>query len=330
MAIFNDLIVTGSSRLVGLLSIDQMKANKITVPVSTGEFKVDNTGVYSDNSYYLRHGVFYNSYNSTGNARCLLGIYSQSDDIWIGHPSYLHTGNTVMNLSSGKSLIIKNKGFSEPAGITQESNGCLSIQFGIGATDGYGLGSIIFTRTGRVYPYNYGGSSNQPGLGLAANPWRDVVSQAYRLRADSLSASTATSNAIWVNNGGTNRTYSLMAATAHTSSKTLKHDIKPLQNKDILAENLYNLPIYQAKYNADYLKENDQRYLQDLPMFIIEDMDEIYPVAVDKEDPDNVKTWSWNNAYLIPPMLKLIQDQKKDIDELKEQIKKLEEKISSK
>lgn len=103
-----------------------------------------------------------------------------------------------------------------------------------------------------------------------------------------------------------------------TSSRTLKHDIEDLKNEDLLAENLYKLPVHQAKYNEDVITDKeDTRYMKDLPMFIIEEMDEIYPVAVDKPDKDDVKTWSWNAQYLIPPMLKLIQDLKKEVEELK-------------
>lgn len=126
---------------------------------------------------------------------------------------------------------------------------------------------------------------------------------------------------MYVGPGGT------VSRTTNTSSKTIKHDIKDLQNEDVKAELLYKLPIYQAKYNEDVLGSEDKRYLKDLPMFIIEEMDEIYPVAVDKPS-DNVKDWSWNSQYLIPPMLKLIQEQKKEIDELKEKVSILETKIS--
>lgn len=107
-----------------------------------------------------------------------------------------------------------------------------------------------------------------------------------------------------------------VSRTTNTSSRTIKHDIKVLEDESICAEKLYSLPVYQAKYNADVLDKSDGRYLKDLPMFIIEDMDKVYPVAVDKPS-DDVKDWSWNAQYMIPPMLKLIQDLHKDVEELK-------------
>ena len=60
-------------------------------------------------------------------------------------------------------------------------------------------------------------------------------------------------------------------------------------------------------------------YGKDLPGFIIEDLCEKYPIAVDKPS-DNVKGWSWNAQYLIPPMLKLIQEQNKRINILERKI----------
>lgn len=95
---------------------------------------------------------------------------------------------------------------------------------------------------------------------------------------------------------------------ASTSSKYIKHDIKELQDETINAERLYDVDVVQFKYNEGELPNGDQRYLKDLPGFIIENMAEVYPIAVDKQTEES-KGWSWNDHYIIPPMLKLIQNQ---------------------
>lgn len=113
------------------------------------------------------------------------------------------------------------------------------------------------------------------------------------------------------------------------SSRTIKTDIKPLMSKpttpiegksidsDISAECLYDVDVIQFKYKDGIITdESDVRVGKNMPGFIIEDLDEKYPISVNKPS-DNVKEWSWNYQYLIPPMLKLIQDQKKEIDALK-------------
>ena len=117
-----------------------------------------------------------------------------------------------------------------------------------------------------------------------------------------------------------------VSRTTNTSSRTIKHDITELQDEQIKAENLYNVNVYQAKYNEDILSSNDPRYLKDLPMFIIEDLDEKYPIVIDKPS-ENVKEWSWNAQYIIPPMLKLIQNQHQTDINLENKIKDLESKL---
>lgn len=108
--------------------------------------------------------------------------------------------------------------------------------------------------------------------------------------------------------------------TTNTSSRTIKHDIEALLSENIKAENLYNLEVVQFKYNEGIITNaEDSRYGETLPGFIIENMNEVYPIAVDKPISD-VKEWSWNAQYLIPPMLKLIQDQHKEIEQLKEKL----------
>ena len=113
------------------------------------------------------------------------------------------------------------------------------------------------------------------------------------------------------------------------SSRQIKKNIADLKNKEISAENLYNLEVVQFKYNTKSgLDKEDQRFDALLPGFILEQMDEVYPVAIDKNDTDDPKEWRWNQMYLIPPMVKLIQDQHKEIDGLKQQLAVITERIS--
>lgn len=113
------------------------------------------------------------------------------------------------------------------------------------------------------------------------------------------------------------------------SSREIKKNIADLKNENISAERLYDLEVVQFKYNrASNLDKEDERFEQLLPGFILEQMDEVYPVAIDKNDSEDPKEWRWNQMYLIPPMVKLIQDQHKEIDELKEELAMIKERIS--
>lgn len=107
---------------------------------------------------------------------------------------------------------------------------------------------------------------------------------------------------------------------ASGSSRAFKHDIKPVENSELNPEKLYGVEVVQFKYKDDYLDKNDQRYGIDCIGFIAEQVNEVYPIAADCEtgSPRN-----WEMRYLIPPMLALIQQQKKEIEQLKEQVGRL-------
>ena len=107
------------------------------------------------------------------------------------------------------------------------------------------------------------------------------------------------------------------------SSRKFKHDIKPIENAELDPKHLYDIEVVQFKYNDDYLEENDQRYGIDCIGFIAEQVNEVYPIAADREtgEPRN-----WEMRYIIPPMLALVQQQKKKIDELESRINELESK----
>ena len=119
-------------------------------------------------------------------------------------------------------------------------------------------------------------------------------------------------------------TSGILHRTTKTSSRTVKHDIKPIENADILPEKLYDVDVIQFVYNEGQLGHSSKRYGKELPGFIVEDLVEKYPIAVDIDEED--KPFQWNEQYLIPPMLALIQKQKKKLDELESRINALENK----
>ena len=104
------------------------------------------------------------------------------------------------------------------------------------------------------------------------------------------------------------------------SSRKFKHDIKPVEDIELDPKHLYDIEVVQFKFNDDYLENNDQRYGINCIGFIAEQVNEVYPIAADKEtgEPRN-----WEMRYIIPPMLALIQQHKKEIDEIREKIERL-------
>ena len=73
---------------------------------------------------------------------------------------------------------------------------------------------------------------------------------------------------------------------------------------------LYNLPVKRFKYNDDYLAPDDELYGKELYGFIVEDLENILPCAVQHitgEDGAKLPE-TWNSNIIIPALLKLIQD----------------------
>ena len=105
-----------------------------------------------------------------------------------------------------------------------------------------------------------------------------------------------------------------------SSSKRYKHDIKDLNIEEVYG--LYDAPVRTFKYNLDYLSSDSERYNIDIPGFIAEEIDKILPIAVDHFEDGSAEMW--NSNILVPCLLKLIQNNKKEKDELEQRVNKLE------
>lgn len=101
------------------------------------------------------------------------------------------------------------------------------------------------------------------------------------------------------------------------SSERYKKDIQEIQSEDLNPNKLYDLSVKEFKFKDEYINSDDIRHDKLVPGFIAEEVAEIYPIACEY---DGNKPEDWNVRFMIPAMLKLIQDQKKEIEALKEQI----------
>ena len=91
---------------------------------------------------------------------------------------------------------------------------------------------------------------------------------------------------------------------------------------DINPHGLYKLPVKVFRYRPGYLVEGDPWEGKLVLGFIVEDMLEAFPQAVQYEDglPE-----MWDDKVIIPAMLKLIQEQHGEIEDLKVRVAKLEQ-----
>jgi hypothetical protein len=80
-------------------------------------------------------------------------------------------------------------------------------------------------------------------------------------------------------------------------------------------EELYRTKVVWAKYKEGYLDKNDSRYDKLMPMFLAEDMERRFPIAVNHL-PDG-KPEDWNYRIMIPSMFAMIKFNHEKIKELK-------------
>lgn len=110
--------------------------------------------------------------------------------------------------------------------------------------------------------------------------------------------------------------------TTTSSSKRYKHDITSEINEELDAHRLYKLEMKQFVYNDDHNPPHPCMAGKTIPGFIAEDVEKVYPAATIYNEDGKVESWS--EAQIIPGMLKLIQEQHDEIEDLKARLARLE------
>jgi len=196
--------------------------------------------------------------------------------------------------------------------ILPASSGAVMIHYGATATP-----------AGTAYPQFYVGSSAisiaQSGSRYAVvdDSGLDVGGSIFATLDITADRDLFTPNHTTVTDAANGRvTITLGRVTRSTaSSQRYKDNITPLRAIDELdPKKLLNLPVRAFTYREDYLSETDSRFGALIPGFIAEEVDAIYPTAVDYEDG---QVESWNDRMIIPGLLALIQDLYKEVQTLK-------------
>ena len=165
-----------------------------------------------------------------------------------------------------------------------------------------------FTPGATAYPHSYvssGGAQiayDSATYCIANSTGVQVSGNFYSLSNFYNQDTTTTANAAntWMSatNGLTRR------STA--SSQRYKENIVEVRSIENLNPNkLLELPVRAFTYKTDYLDSADDRAGLMLPGFIAEEVASIYPIAADKVEG---VVESWNDRFLVPGMLALIQD----------------------
>jgi hypothetical protein len=316
--------INASGSISGAKIISRNNSSGYTVSINNGSTKYT---MDEDANAYVEISGYENKYCATYNENEGTGVYPMI--------SFYLNGTEVGSLNSDGLTIVKG---SEAIPVIDFINRIVS------ATEIKNIvtqNSILYLSDGT---YVYFRPDNEVSiLGSSANPWYNIWAKQLNITGAANIGGKATLNGeFWCKNiydnvySGTSTGYlvaigsggRLRRSSTTTSSKLLKHDIYELgKSEELNAENLYDVDVVQFKYNNGYLEPGDIREGIDMPGFIIENLESVYPIAVDKMSND-VKSWSWNPNMMIPPMLKLIQEQNERLKDQESRIRKLEKRLN--
>ena len=105
-----------------------------------------------------------------------------------------------------------------------------------------------------------------------------------------------------------------------SSSERYKTDIVDIIDEELDPYKILNIPVRQFKYNEDNVpvdKSIDDLYIG----LIAEEVEKAYPAAAEYTEDGQIEMW--NIKVIVPAMLKILQDQQKEIEVLKEEIQQL-------
>ena len=105
-----------------------------------------------------------------------------------------------------------------------------------------------------------------------------------------------------------------------SSSQRYKTDITNIVDSALNPYHILDIPVRQYKYNADNIpvgKDIDDIYIG----LVAEEVEKAYPAAAEYNEDGQVEMW--NIKVIVPAMLKILQDQQKELEVLKEEVQQL-------
>ncbi len=105
---------------------------------------------------------------------------------------------------------------------------------------------------------------------------------------------------------------------AYSSSSSLRYKVMGKTLKEDELEDLYRIKVIWAKYKDEYLSEEDERYGKEMPMFIAEDIDRRFPIAVDHDEKGRAE--NWNYRIMIPCMFAMLKNEHEKVKDLQSEL----------
>lgn len=117
---------------------------------------------------------------------------------------------------------------------------------------------------------------------------------------------------------------SYYAGYSSASSKRYKVLGKTVREDEL--EDLYRIKVIWAKYKDGYLSEQDERYDKEMPMFIAEDIDRRFPIAVDHDEKGRAE--NWNYRIMIPCMFAMLKNEHEKVKELQSELESIKTELT--
>ena len=105
---------------------------------------------------------------------------------------------------------------------------------------------------------------------------------------------------------------------AYLSSSSKRYKVLGKTVKEDELEDLYRIKVIWAKYKEGYLSEQDERYGKEMPMFIAEDIDRRFPIAVDHDKRGRAE--NWNYRIMIPCMFAMLKNEHEKVKDLQSEL----------
>lgn len=330
--------------LDGSVVLDAQNANgNMVLGYHLYKKKTGDTNIYAGDDINLR-GKSVDIIDSTGNA-CFEAKNSNGNTV-IGYARYVNSGDTNIYGGTELNLFAKSGGaIVANSPFVPKSNASLAL----GKAGSLGWSNIYIGNESGVYNglRMIVGGSNENLCGRdedgryifgnngsvmyyrAKNVDTTTTGNAFKFTSGNDIASNNTTS-VWLFGGSDstsrfigsymayNRTYSSAANMYVTSNGLFGRSTSSSQRykEDITVADLscfsglYNLPVKKFKYKSGYLCGEDERCGQYLYGFVVEDLVDVLPCAVEHitDENGNSVPEMWNSNIIIPALLKLIQD----------------------
>ena len=102
------------------------------------------------------------------------------------------------------------------------------------------------------------------------------------------------------------------------ASSSMHYKVLGKTVKEDELEDLYRVKVIWAKYKDGYLMEQDERCGKEMPMFIAEDIDRRFPIAVDHNEKGRAE--NWNYRIMIPCMFAMLKNEHEKVKNLQSEL----------